>query len=394
MDCKFINQNDVHERYLLNRLTEIEKSEYLTHLNSCESCKSKLDSEKELVISVRHFAKNEMKSEIVKQIIEIKSRRNDVSWDMILKVAAIFFFLVITPALLFYYQSIEAPKISESTDFDKLLSQQEENEIVKKGQVDYKIKDVVDSKSKRSENISLINPSNGNINSAGRANADQRKGSINISKPMSEKDVLSKNIVNENKKESYITEEKILPSPAQQKSEIPAMENFQKPILVIANADHNNKSKSQNSNRITANSHSLTSEQIEDDKVTEDEFIPTSKSKSNQISEKKISENTIYKLDFNLNNKKFIINLILTDESSKFSSQESFPESFSVIKQKNENADLTMDWIINERIRNINPDDISVYLKENDILYVNILNKKFYQIDLKSDSTKAITIDF
>ena len=132
MDCKFINQNDIHERYLLDRLTESEKSEYLTHLNSCESCKNKLDSEKELLSSVRHFGKSEMKSEISRQVAEIKSKKQNISWDMILKVAAIFFFLVITPGLVYYYQSVEPPQISELYDFDEVVNQQKEIEQVEK----------------------------------------------------------------------------------------------------------------------------------------------------------------------------------------------------------------------------------------------------------------------
>ena len=124
MDCKFINQNDIHERYLLDRLTESEKAEYLSHLNACESCKSKLESEKELIGSVRHFGKKEIKSEIAKQVTAIKSKKKDVSWDMILKVAAIFFFLVITPGLVYYYKSVEPPQISELYNFDEVSKQQ------------------------------------------------------------------------------------------------------------------------------------------------------------------------------------------------------------------------------------------------------------------------------
>ena len=39
--------------------------------------------------------------------------------------------------------------------------------------------------------------------------------------------------------------------------------------------------------------------------------------------------------------------------------------------------------------KNLNPNDISLYLKEDNFLFVNFLNEKIYQIYLESDSTVA-----
>ena len=86
MDCKYINQNDIHEQYLLKRLNKDENSEYLQHIETCDSCKFKLESERQTLQSIRHFGKSEMKSEIARKVAELKTKENQISWDMILKV--------------------------------------------------------------------------------------------------------------------------------------------------------------------------------------------------------------------------------------------------------------------------------------------------------------------
>ena len=51
-----------------------------------------------------------------------------------------------------------------------------------------------------------------------------------------------------------------------------------------------------------------------------------------------------------------------------------------------------MDLFINSAIEKVKPDDILLKLSENNLIFINIQNTKLYQIDLKSDTTKAVTI--
>lgn len=181
MDCKYIKQNDIHEKYLLNKLNNNEKAEYLSHLSSCDICKNTLENEKEIIHSVRHFSKIEMKSEISRQVAEIKSREKDVSWDMILKVAAIFFFLVITPGLVYYYQSVEPPKISELNNFDEAINQPKEMEYVEEEKTERKEKIenilVDNADEKRNAKISDV------LSSAGGKGSVSSIQSVGIAKP-------------------------------------------------------------------------------------------------------------------------------------------------------------------------------------------------------------------
>ena len=392
MNCKFIEKNDIHERYILNRLSDSEKAEYLFHIKECDSCARNLENEKILLSSIQHIGKRKIKSEIAQQVAELKAKETTISWDMILKVAAIFFFLVITPALVFYYQSIETPKISETTDFDKLLSRKKENEFVKEEKSEYKTTEIADSKGKKDENISDIIKSEGYAKSAGGSAAERSLRSVNISKPSAESNQLAEEIIIEDKSTDKAPEEVVPPLSAVPQSRIPSLGNFQKPVNVRVTDEELNMSGDLRSKKMTVNSHSKMSNKTQDEAFNEEDISIAGKEKSGQISKKKLSEDKIYILDFILNNKKIVINLVPLNLESESYLQESFPDSFQVIKKKNENVDLAMDWFIDSRIRNLNPEDISVYLKEKEFLYINILDEKFYQIDLKTDSTKAITI--
>jgi hypothetical protein len=391
MDCKFINQNDIHERYLLDRLDETEKSEYLTHLNSCDSCKSKMNSEKETQDSIRHFGKSEMKSEIAKQVSELKKKEKSISWDMILKVAAIFFFLVITPALVFYYQSIEIPKISEMTDFDNLLNKEivKENEIIKGEKVEYKIEEISDSKGKKNENISDIIKTEEYGNSAAGAAAERASKSISISNSVAKSPQIDEDINIIDKSEVNAPQAIEQPFASVPQSKIPSLKNFQKPVKVTLTDNALDVSGDMKNRRMTTASYSNISDKTQDEPYTEDEITIAGKEKSGQISKKKLSENRIDILDFILNNKKITVNLMPLDNEPETYLQESFPDSFQVIKKKNENVDLIMDWFFNSPNRKIIPKNISLYLTEKDLLYVNILNEIFYKIDLQSDTTVA-----
>jgi hypothetical protein len=105
-----------------------------------------------------------------------------------------------------------------------------------------------------------------------------------------------------------------------------------------------------------------------------------------------LEANQNYRLDYNINNKKIWINLVPIYEKPEFYSQASYPDSFPVMKKIMYTDLETLDFFVNEKIRNTDPAEISIYFKENKLLYLNILDEVFYQIDLNSDSTKAVII--
>ena len=106
MACKYSKKNEIFENYLLNRLSQSERSDFETHLKSCQACKTKLHEEKWLLAGLREIGKQDMKEEIRNQVRLKRSEKPVSDWGMILKVAAVILFVVITPGLIYYYQSV------------------------------------------------------------------------------------------------------------------------------------------------------------------------------------------------------------------------------------------------------------------------------------------------
>jgi hypothetical protein len=387
MECKFINQNNIHERYLLDRLSDREKIEYLSHLNTCESCKDEMKSEKEFLGSVRHFGKDEMKFEIARQVAAIKSKQLDVSWDMILKVAAIFFFLVITPGLVYYYQTLEPSKVSELYDYEEFVGEQKESEKAEPtaSEEEAQEKPEMNIKANRERKRVKDIVSSSRIKSTSGAAAEPSIQSVGIAKPVKK----SKDIVIEKSSEDAISFEMEHPKPAAPKSSLPELRQYQKPTLVSVQEAEYNRLKVVSNKKISSASRSQEYDKTQTEQYSANGISSVNIAKSEQISLGKLSKNENYKLDYRINNKIVVINLIPLFEKSDFYFQESYPDSFPVIIKHRDMVDLTMDWFVNSQIRNINPNEISLFFEEENSLNVNFLNEKFYKINLKSDSTVA-----
>ncbi len=106
MACSYNKNSEVYEKYILNRLSDDEKSDFEIHLNSCKNCQKRLEKEKWLQANLREIGKREMKTEIRTQVEMKRTEKNLADWGMILRVAAVILFVVITPGLIYYYQSM------------------------------------------------------------------------------------------------------------------------------------------------------------------------------------------------------------------------------------------------------------------------------------------------
>ena len=109
MNCAYILQNEIHEKYLLGRLSENEKQEYKKHLQNCPSCREALENERLLIAGIQATAKQNMKDEIKAQVAQLKAERVTVDWALMYKAAAVLLVLVMLPGLTWYYLHIESP---------------------------------------------------------------------------------------------------------------------------------------------------------------------------------------------------------------------------------------------------------------------------------------------
>jgi len=103
-------------------------------------------------------------------------------------------------------------------------------------------------------------------------------------------------------------------------------------------------------------------------------------------------DNQVYRLDYKIKNENLWINLVPLYENSEFYLHESYPDSFPVLQRIKYKDIKTLDCLINEKIRKVDPAEISIYFEENNSLYLNFLNEIFYKIDIQSDSTKAVLV--
>ncbi|MEJ2538051.1 MAG: zf-HC2 domain-containing protein, partial [Calditrichia bacterium] len=104
MDCNFIEKNEIHDKYLLHKLSDEEKQEYEQHIQDCERCRKELEHQLLIIGGIRQMGREEMKLEIRRQAEVYRQQRAGANWTVILKTAAVILFLVLAPGMIYYYQ--------------------------------------------------------------------------------------------------------------------------------------------------------------------------------------------------------------------------------------------------------------------------------------------------
>jgi hypothetical protein len=115
MNCQIIKDNEYHEKYLLERLSQKELAEYKQHLKECESCRKELENQLLVIGSLREIGKKQMKDEIRWQVEKQKIGADRFNWNMVLKIAAVILFFVITPGMIYYYSTF-SPAVEKKSD--------------------------------------------------------------------------------------------------------------------------------------------------------------------------------------------------------------------------------------------------------------------------------------
>lgn len=113
MDCQYIRQNDIHEKYLLNRLADAEKRAYEKHITECDACRQQLERQREIISGIRNIGRLEMKRAIRTQVEEIKAQQKSHNWQMILKAAAVVFIIALIPAAIYFFRTDSGQPLSE-----------------------------------------------------------------------------------------------------------------------------------------------------------------------------------------------------------------------------------------------------------------------------------------
>jgi hypothetical protein len=128
MDCKYILQNEIHEKYLRGLLEDSEKTEYEKHLQECTSCQKEQQNQRILIYGIRQIGRQEMKDEIRSQVKQSQMEKTKTDWPMFLKIAAVIFFIIITPSLFYYFQVIAPQHKAISPEIAEKVSQEEKED--------------------------------------------------------------------------------------------------------------------------------------------------------------------------------------------------------------------------------------------------------------------------
>jgi hypothetical protein len=116
MSCRYIDNPDIYEDYIFERLGVLEKEEFKEHLKECPDCQKELEKQRSLIIALREIGKEEMKREIKAQAENWASRGSRFDWSLYMKIAAAVLFFVIAPGIIYYYQHLSPYMKSVTTD--------------------------------------------------------------------------------------------------------------------------------------------------------------------------------------------------------------------------------------------------------------------------------------
>lgn len=108
MDCTEINRSEMHELFLLERLSSDELAAYQKHVATCSDCQKRQSYEINILAGIRAAGKSAMKEEI-KQLAREEQAVVSNRRALTLKLAAAAFICVLAPTMLYIYKTSIKP---------------------------------------------------------------------------------------------------------------------------------------------------------------------------------------------------------------------------------------------------------------------------------------------
>lgn len=393
MDCKYIRQNDIHEKYVMNRLSEAEKSEYEKHIEGCSSCREELNKEREIVEGIQRVGLQEMKNEIQQQVTDVKTRKQKLDWQMILKVAAVIFLIAIIPSAIYYFQTEQGEPISqlvkpkdsklenESFAYDEALVKDKTETREKTAQPSPKssvlLKEPVIREQDVSENApeeDQLTVSSGAVSEKGGRGYGYAGTETEDIKAMTDSDSILE-------EESEVEQPQIKIIDQQEKDFLSQILSKGIEYQYVGTESEEEKiSRFKTQEMTTAQQYdAITSKKLAPETNLMKKGIGSVDSKPTNIS------NAVYKS----NEKRISINFLLADRELEINKESKLPRSFEVRIYKRDSLNWTMNWYVNNEFLEYNPYQMKIVVNKLK-LYTIILDAYIYEIDTSVDSTTAI----
>jgi hypothetical protein len=390
MDCNYIRQNDIHDKYVLNRLSAAEKAEYEKHLEDCASCKEELQKQTEIIKGIQKVGLQEMKNEIQRQVMDVNAKKKTPDWQMILKVAAVVFIIAIIPGAIYYFQTEPGKPISqlikpkdskpenESFSYDEMQVENKSETREKTIEPSPKNSVSLEEPAKLEKQDALRTDKDQLAISSGTASGGAGRGYAATEKQIEAMPDLERKL--EKEEEAKVEQPKSRMVAKEGKDEL--TQKFAEGIIFNFVGSDIEKEKT----NYLKSQEMPTTQQY--DGVTSKKLTPENnlmKKGIGSVDSKPPISNAVYKSG----EKRISINFILAGRELKINKESKLPRCFKVQIFKIDSLNWTMNWYVNKEFLEYDPYQIKIVVN-NSKLYTIILDAYIYEIDTSVDSSKAI----
>jgi hypothetical protein len=414
MDCKYILQNEIHEKYLRGLLEDSEKTEYEKHLRECPSCQKEQQNQRILISGIRQIGRQEMKDEILRQVEQSEMEKTKTDWTTFLKIAAVIFLIIITPSLFYYFQVIAPQHKALSPEIAEKVSQEEkEDDFAVNGMKSETIKD---EKSQKEAGTTGAKPG-----------APSSSEQIAIETAVSKKRIIKektiappkKSVRQEDDPESF--EESVsqqnnkalisgsLRSRKSDEDKNILLKETREPLSSLKETEFQRDTKLESKQPMAEISLPVMQKKLsgkgEDKRKTADAGISSFdevlseeaasmrlKSEENQIAAQTGGKGgaSLPGIIFKANEIKIQVHLLDSLQELTEDGQNKPPQTFGVKLLKKDSLYWEMNWYVNSYIFKCDTADMNLQILDDQIIQLNIQDRFIYKIDLKEDSTQAV----
>ena len=423
MNCQYILQNEIHEKFLKGLLSEDQKAEFELHLKSCESCRKTFENEKAIFDGIRLAGRQAMKLEIEQQVEKLREEPAGTDWTLIFKVAAVLFFLVIMPGTLYFLNTDLFTKKAELAPQEKVdrvagvemeeakpveesrVLEDTEDEAVKREVTSGKetraeksvptvrgksvaddIKDETTLSKKRDDLKSLQNvlgsaegtTTSGGKNVGGGVGAIENLSSqaaVPNSMPELGRERTDASVVTKSKKIETEKLERRAPTIRPQISKMEAAEPAEEQRISEFGAE--------------------SAIDNEPDKITVYELLPEEpkmlqRNYAGKTDKGHLNKPVLNTLNFSSGYKQIIANVVAPDSDLDIKNEGQLRDNFQVILLLKKPDVIKMNWYPPFDVSAYQPDRISITQPDDSNLLINFDQKYIYKVDISKDTTEAL----
>jgi hypothetical protein len=362
MDCRYIKENEIAEKFLREILTAQESAEYQKHLRTCEKCRKDLEVNELMIAGIRRMGKEEMRREIERQVQNRLPEEVSFNWGMILKIAAVLLFLVIAPGMIYYYQHF-TPVPQEETK----LSGKREEPAANEGFFTEQEAPLSPGDKELSEELR-----SGSVADRSTSKLGGEAFSKETSGPQKKSTAVRTNEIIEQERQS-------MPAEKQAESEPPARE---KQMIEVVPGEKPVARSEKEEFDIAADESSLRNRSR-----TDKQMMPTGLSHTYSANKLKFDNRWNIESD----QEKVVIYLQQSEWQQDQLNEYGYPKQFPVHIVKKDSSQLEMIWQVNEKIARMGQQNIIIPGRTK--IFTIVLNQQLtYTIDLDTMNTQAVLI--